>query len=91
MTNLIATAEIKGLRRAKAPRHVWLTRADYFAASATSYAASFAADLADWEAGAISRPDLADPRDPAVAAARAALVASSVEVADMLRNAAPEA
>lgn len=89
MTTNSAKLEIRTLKRQKATRAQFEARAEYFLTSAANYEAEFARDLAAWEAGTNTRPDLADPRDPSVAASRAALVADMRQTAADIRSAAP--
>jgi len=86
-----AKVEVSALRRAKAPRahYEMLARSYYDTAKAAEF--DFARDLANWQAGNIERPDLADPRDPAVAASRAAFVRGLRDTAADIIAVAPEA
>lgn len=88
---LTAKAEVRALLRYKAARAEWLARAAYFDQFAANLERGYAEDLQSWLDGTNERPDLADPRNPEVAAHRAAFVADMRATAKQLRDCAPEA
>lgn len=83
-----AKAEFRALRNS--PRSSWLARADYFERFAANLKRGYDEDLQSWLDGTNTRPDLADPRTPEVAAHRAGMVADMRKTAQQLRQTAPE-